>query len=99
MTNNILNSFGAEVNIALPNADQDHLFLIKSSQPLSYPTRLVQASGGKVLVQGVTWIIAQTTYGFGMGLKQEPGITFVGSVFLEPEKFLAFQRLYANSQQ
>lgn len=99
MTNNIARSFGAEVNIALPDANQAHLFLIKSSQPLTYPTRLVQARGGKVLIQGSVWIIAQLSYGLGMGLKQEPGITFVGSVFLEPEKFLAFQRLYANAQQ
>lgn len=98
MTNDIARSFGAEVNLALPDSDQQHLFLIKSSRPITYALGLVNRLGGRVTIQSSAWIVAQLPYELGMGLKQEPGITFVGSVFLEPEKFLAFQRLYGNSQ-
>ena len=73
MTNDIARSFGAEVNLALPDSDQQHLFLIKSSRPISYALGLVNRRGGGVMIQSKTWIVAQLPYELGMGLKQEPG--------------------------
>jgi hypothetical protein len=99
VTANIANSFGADVKLALPDPGQLHLFLIKSSYPLPHLVSLVGARGGQVTFQGSNWVIAQLAFEAGMGLQQEPGIVFVGSAFLDAERFSAFQRLFGVEKQ
>lgn len=96
MNNDIAHNFGAKVDLALPDGDQQHLFLIKTNYPLSKTINLVIKRGGRLLIRGSAWIVVQLAYEQGMRLKQEPGITFVGSVFLDQEKLMAFQRLTAQ---
>jgi hypothetical protein len=96
---NLANTFGAEIKLTLPAPGQQHLFLVKSNYPLSHLIGLVRSGGGQINFQGNDWIIAQLSFEAGMGLQQAPGIVFVGSIFLDAERFLAFKRLFGVEDQ
>jgi hypothetical protein len=83
-------AYGAEIQVALPGSDQRQLFFVGSSSSGADLSALVRPRGGRVVLEGETWAIAELSFDEAMALRKIEGVTFVGGVSLDPERFAAF---------
>lgn len=98
MSDQIVNSFGAKINLQLPQSNQPQTFLVKSAVPQVNLIALISSYGGQILINGRVWVIAQLLFQQAMELRKRPEIAFVGGVTLEPQRFTTFSQSLENSQ-
>jgi hypothetical protein len=86
-------SFGAEIKLTLPESNQRQLFLIRSSSPDVDLPALMRPRGGRIVLNGGAWIIAELGFDEATELRKMNGIAFVGGISLDPQRFAAFSKL------
>lgn len=93
MDQGISKSFGAKVKLSLPESDRRQLFFVKSSSSSVDLPALVRRRGGRVVLQGRAWAMAELGFREATELRKASGIAAVGGVSLDPERFAAFSKL------
>ncbi len=83
----IADRFGAVVDVSMSSANQSQAFLIKAVTAEVSLDRVVREKGGRIVLAGRLWVIAELPLHAGMALKTLPGIAFVGGVTLDSEQF------------
>ena len=86
-------SFGAEVKVTLPDPEQRQLFMVVFSSLEVGPAAVVRAHGGRIVLDGGAWIIAELAFNVATSLRNSTDIVFLGGISLDPERFATFSRL------
>ena len=89
----IQESFGAEVNVTLPHPEQRQLFLVIFSSLEVGPAAMIRAHGGRIVLDGGAWLIAELAFNVATKLRSASEVVFIGGISLDPERFAAFSRL------
>lgn len=98
MSDQIANSFGAKINLQLPQSNQHQTFLVKSAVSQVNLIALISSYGGQILINGRAWVIAQLLFQQAMELRKRPEVAFVGGITLDPQRFTVFSKSLANLQ-
>jgi len=85
--------FGARVSFNLRPATPCQLFLMRSHPATAPLAGWVRARGGKVVLQGSGWMLAELGLQDAMEMRKFPGIFFVGGVSVDPKRFELFRRV------
>jgi hypothetical protein len=86
-------AFGAEIKVALPESNRRQLFFVGSSSFGVDLSALVRPRGGRVVLEGETWAIAELGLNEAMALQKTEDVAFVGGISLDPQRFAAFGKL------
>jgi hypothetical protein len=98
MIDKVANSFGAKINLQIPQSNQHQTFLVKSAYSQVNLPALISSQGGQILIDGRVWVIAQLMFHQAMELRKLREIAFVGGITLDPQRFTAFSQPLENSQ-
>lgn len=84
--------FGASVRLERGQRADRQLFLIRFPAASSQAAGRVKARGGKVVLAGRGWMLAELGFSPAMSLDKEPGIHSVRGVSIDPERLEFFRR-------
>lgn len=85
--------FGAEIKFTLPESDDRQLALVKSSSPELRLSALTRSRGGRVVLEGRDWVVAELSLHDALEMRRLQGVAFVGGVSLDAGRFARFGEL------
>jgi len=86
-------SFGAEVKVTLPHSEQRQLFLVIFTSQEVGPAGIIRAHGGRIVLDGGAWMIAELAFNVATSLRQAGEVVFLGGISLDPQRFATFSKL------
>ena len=93
METDIADRFGATVNVQATASDQRQFFLVISASSGINLTVLAPSHGGRVVLNGRNWIVAELGFNDATALSRSPGVALVGGVSIDSQKLAAFGKL------
>jgi hypothetical protein len=84
--------FGADVRVRHEETTDRQLFLVRGVSADVPLTGLIRSRGGKVVLQGSRWVLAELSLLEAQGLRRQSGVFSVGGVSVDPKRFALFRQ-------
>ena len=84
--------FGAKVDVTPVPQSERQVFFITGSFA-AHLTGLVRAHGGRPIIGGAHWLLAELAFSRAMALRGERGVRMVGGVSIDPVRLEALRRM------
>lgn len=92
MESQVARQFGATIRLERGNSTDRQLFIIRFRLPGDPVPGFVRAKGGRIVLGGRAWMLAEIAYSQAMSLQRAPGIISVRGVSIDPKRLELFRR-------
>lgn len=94
----IARQFGASVKLKRGESRDRQLFLVRFRPSDTLAPGRVRASGGRIVLGGSGWILAEMAFSPAMSLEKAPGIHSVRGVSVDPRRLEIFRRVIEGAK-
>jgi hypothetical protein len=88
----VARQFGATVKLERGTSTDRQLFIIRFRLPGDPVPGFVRAKGGKIVLGGRGWVLAEIAYPQAMSLRKSTGVISVRGVSIDPKRLEMFRR-------
>jgi hypothetical protein len=90
--------FGATVKVTPPTTSDRQMFLILGKSK-TFLAGLTTARGGRLLLGGPGWVLAEMSFPQAMSLRAVAGVRMVGGVSINPDRLEFLRKLIEQSNR
>jgi hypothetical protein len=94
----IAQKFGASVKLKRGESSDRQLFLVRYRPSSAEAPGRVKALGGKIVLGGSGWMLAELAFSPAMSLEKAPGFHSVRGVSIDPRRLEIFRRVVEGAK-